>query len=363
MAALQDTPNVIVFGGYGTFGRIVASELAAREVAVTVAGRDGQLAAALAAELGPAHTGVAANVRDEDECVSAIQGQQVAINCAGPFLDFGLELPRACLRAGCQYVDISDDRSYCRQVQGMSPAFFEKNLCAAYGCSSLPGVSLAAALRALAEHSDSSEAPELARVTLFIGNDNPKGFGAVSSASRLVGREIAAPQGTLIGFRDPKGVPLPLPFGPQRVLNFESPDYDLLPQVLGVQAVCVKVGFELALSNLAFGTFARVAPRLGRRLLPQLAKVSGLVRGIGCSGGVVMSELFWPDGKSVRVAVVAREQGQRLAALPAVYVAKALCDPSQDVQYGAVTAVDVLGADGLLTRLAEDGYEVVTESE
>lgn len=166
-----------------------------------------------------------------------------------------------------------------------------------------------------------------------------------------------APQGTLRGFRQWERVPLPAPFGPRSVVNFESPDYDLLPERLGIDHVRVKVGFELSLTNWAFVSFATLAPWAGRKMLPLLGRAGELVRGFGSSGGIVMSELFWPDGQTHSVAVLAREDGQRMAALPAVYVAEHLCRSNSPA--GAQTCVDLLGADELLNLLAADGCEII----
>ena len=347
--------RVAVFGGYGTFGRIVARELASRGRQVTVVGRDASRAETYAAELGATHVGASADVHSMDDCAKMIAGHHVAVHCAGPFSGFDATLLNACCEQNCHYVDIADDRAYCHMVRRHSDAFQAKRLTAVYGCSSLPGISLAAAMLAAQQRDDP---PQRARVTLFIGNNNPKGQGAVASASQLVGRAIDAPQGTLRGFRRWERVPLPAPFGPRGVLNFESPDFDLLPERLGVGDVRVKVGFELSLTNWAFVSFASLAPWAGRKILPLLGRAGELVRGIGSSGGVVMSELFWTDGQTQSVAVLAREQGQRMAALPAVYVAEHVCRKSAPA-VGAQTCVDLLGADQLLNLLAADGCEII----
>jgi hypothetical protein len=346
---------VVVFGGYGTFGRHVVDELARRGVPLTIAGRDKHKASAAAKQLGPPHRALAADLGDRASCLAAVNGHAVAVNCAGPFSQFDEALLDACLQAGCHYVDIADDRAYAARVREFGPRFADRGLTGAYGCSSLPSISGAAALVARA-----GTAAEVVRVrcTLFIGNDNPKGMAAVTSAASLLGRKIAAPQGELRGFRDRETVPLPEPFGSRSVLNFESPDYDLLPVLLGAKSVSVKVGFELRLSNMIFSLFATLAPRIGRWCVPRLVGLSGLLRGIGSSGGAVMSELFFADGSTRRVAIVARQDGQRLAALPAVYVAERL-SRGLECPRGAVTAYDVLGAKELIEQLVADGYEHV----
>src|SRR5439155_1483536 len=65
------------------------------------------------------------------------------------------------------------------------------------------------------------------RVTLFIGNQNPKGEAAVRSLLAGLGRPIRTAEGTVRGFRDREVVALPAPFGRRGVFNFEAPEYDL----------------------------------------------------------------------------------------------------------------------------------------
>src|SRR5207245_5118818 len=127
--------------------------------------------------------------------------------------------------------------------------------------------------------------PERARVTLFIGNRNPKGTAAIRSAVGAIGKPIAAPQGTLVGFRDREVVPLPEPFGRRAVYNFDSPDYDLFPGLLGVRAVSVKLGFELRSATRALALLAAVSSCWGRRTTGLLECVGRWSRGAGCSGG------------------------------------------------------------------------------
>lgn len=348
-------PSIVVFGGYGTFGRHVAAELAQRGHRVTIVGRDESRAKAEAEKLGAGHVGRAANVNDGASCRACVAGARVAVNCTGPFSPQHQALLEACLVAGCHHVDIADNRAYVRAVQELGPRFAERNLTAAYGCSSLPGISGAAALAAR------EAAPEkkvrAVRSTLFIGNDNPKGEAAIASATAQLGEPIAAPQGTLFGFCDGELVPLPAPFGSRRVYNFESPEYDLFPSLLGAAEVRVKVGFELGLANWNFATFATLAPGLGRWLLPKIAPLSGLLRWIGCSGGAVMSELFFADESTSRVAISSDRDGQRMAALPAVYAADYLMRGDL-ARRGSQPIYELMGTQQLLERLTQDGYQV-----
>jgi short subunit dehydrogenase-like uncharacterized protein len=343
-----------VFGGYGTFGALVARELARLGVAVTVAGRDGARAEAFARTLGPAHRGLAADVNSRESCRAALRGHAVAVSCAGPFSAFGPALLEACLDAGCHYADLADDRRYTALVRGHDDRFRRAGLTAVHGCSSLPGISGALALTAAA---GAAAVPRRARVTLFVGNANAKGGGAIRSVVGLLGRPIPAPQGMVRGFRDREVVPLPQPFGPRAVFNFEAPEYDLFPELLGVQSVSVKIGLELTAGTYGLALLAALGSHYGRRTAALLEWLGGWVGGVGSSGGAVMTELFFADGSTRRAALVARRDGQRMAALPCAVAAHALASGPAKAA-GVLAPYEFLGASALLERLAGEGFEL-----
>jgi hypothetical protein len=347
---------VLVFGGYGTFGAHVCRELARLGVPLTVAGRDRGRAEDFARMLGPGCRGMAADVRQPASCQEALRGHGVAVCCAGPFHRLGPALLETCLDAGCHYADIGDDRGYAGLVRSYGEQFRRRDLAAVYGCSSLPGISGALALQARAGESGPVER---ARVTLFIGNRNPKGEAAVRSLLAGLGRPFVAPQGALRGFRDREVVPLPGPFGRRGVFNFESPEYDLFPALLGARAVVVKVGFELRLATYAFALLALLRPGYAACAARPLALPGWFLGRLGCSGGAVLVELFLAGSTVRRAALLARRDGQRMAALPCALAAHALSD-GRPAARGACTAYELLGAAPLLDGLVAAGFELQT---
>ncbi|MBI2898069.1 MAG: saccharopine dehydrogenase NADP-binding domain-containing protein [Deltaproteobacteria bacterium] len=346
--------SAIVLGGYGVFGRLVCRELARRGVTVTVAGRDVARAEDLATELGAPHRGIRADASRAHECGAAFEGHAVVVCAAGPFSELDGGLLEACLAARCHWVDIADDRQWVAQVLSMSGRFAEAERTAAWGCSSLPGISGALGLVA---REGIEEAPQAARVTLFIGNDNPKGAAAIRTAQAQLGRAIRAPQGVLRGFRGGEVVDLPAPFGPRTVRNFESPDYDVLPERLGVREVRVKAGLELRSANAAFGLLGWLGIGRGKTMARILVAIGRLAGGRGSSGGVVQTELFWSDGSSSRASLSGAARGQHMAALPAALAAESLCDGSGPSP-GAVTAYDLVGPRRLLDAIAAEGFDL-----
>lgn len=349
--------TVTVFGGYGVFGAHVSRALAAAGVPVRIAGRDAEQASRYAHALGPAHSGIAADVRDPASCTRALDGARVAVCCAGPFGSLPLVLPEACLATGVCYVDIADDRGWSARMRGLGDRFRERGLTAAVGCSSLPGISGALA-GLISEHMAAERLSNVARarVTLFIGNRNPKGEAAVDSAASQLGRRFAAPQGPLTGLRGREVVDLPPPFGPRSVLDFESPELDLFPALFGARSVRVKVGFESRLATGSMAALSWMGPRLGAAAARAVAPLARLLSRSGHSGGVVKVELWSADGTHSTASLSSAEDGQRMAALPAAFVAQALWDNPGSIVGGTVTAWEALGARGLLDRLTAAGY-------
>jgi hypothetical protein len=345
---------IAVFGGYGTFGAHASRALAAAGLPLRIAGRDGERARIFAAGLGIGHEGIAADASDPASCARALTGIRVAVSCAGPFSRLGTALPESCLAAGVHYVDISDDRNWHARLRSWDGRFRERDLTAAVGCSSLPGISGALAVLA----AERLPTVERVRITLFIGNRNPKGEAAVRSAAAQLGRIFPAPQGLLRGLAGREIVDLPPPFGARAVHDWESPELDLFPILLGAREVRVKVGFESRLANAAAATLARLGPRVGGALLGAFTPLARVLSRFGHSGGYVKVELQAADGTTASAVLGGAEEGQRMAALPAAFVAQGLHEGTVTSR-GVVTAWEALGARTLVEGLMAQGYQLV----
>jgi hypothetical protein len=346
--------GILIIGGYGTFGTHVARQLAADGLPLTIAGRNRGRAEEFARSLGSHCRGAAVDTTCPESCADGLAGHAVVVSCAGPFGEFDDTLLRAALDAGCHYADIGDDRGYAARVRSLGDHFRRRRLAAVYGCSSLPGIS--GALAMFLRQRVAGDIDRV-RVTLFIGNRNPKGQAAVRSLLATLGRPIAAPQGRLRGFHDGAVVPLPPPFGPRTVFNFESPDYDLLPGLVAARSVVVKVGFELRSATATFALLARFGSGYGEFTAKVLEFPAWLFHQVGCSGAAVMTEFHHADGTAVHATMLARQEGQRMAALPCALVARALAKGAI-ARTGAASAYEFLGAGPLLDALVQGGFEL-----
>ena len=337
--------TIAVLGGYGTFGARVSRELARRGHRVIVGGRDLQRGFALAQALpGGPHEVVRVDLGDDESCRRAVRGASVVVVCGGPFSAIGGGPARAALAVGAHYVDIADDVGYIRRLRALDGDFARLGRCAAFGCSSLPAISSALALSLL----DDGARPSAARVTLFIGNDNPKGGASVRAmVERLRG-----------GFRDGARIPFPAPIGTRTAYTLPAPEEDLFPTLLGVQSVAVRVGFELPVVNAALHLLARIPLPWGRRTAAVLTRLGSLAPRMGTSSGAVLVELTWADGRRRGRALVSDEDGQRMAALPCALAAHVLATAPPAVS-GVRPPTDVVAPAALLAELEAGGMRVV----
>ena len=103
--------RVCILGGYGNFGKRIASALAAKGLEVVIAGRNAQKAGALVSELGPKASVAVFDVRDSlAEQLQSIQ-PKVVINTCGPFQTSDYEVAEICVDQGVHYIDLADGRN------------------------------------------------------------------------------------------------------------------------------------------------------------------------------------------------------------------------------------------------------------
>jgi hypothetical protein len=308
-------------------------------------------AARLARALGDEHRAISLDVQDTAACTNAIAGHAVAIHCAGPYGPHQVAVLKACLAGRCHYVDLAEERGYNALVRGLGPHFTAVGLTAIHGASSLPGIS-----GALATLASEGRPPERLRITLWIGNRNVKGAGAIAASLGVAGRSIETAGGELHGFGEPEHVVLPDPIGAVTAYSYDAPEYDLLPESLGVPDVTVKVAFEAGFAGPLVSWVSRLPGGRTVAMARFLSWMGSMASLFGSSGGAVQAETWSATGVR-RAALVADRDGQRMAALPAALAASRLLDGRATP--GACTAYELLGAGPLVEGLARAGYRLV----
>jgi short subunit dehydrogenase-like uncharacterized protein len=97
----------MLYGAYGSTGRLVLDEALRRGHRPVLAGRDGAQLAALGQTTGLATRRVA--LEDTAAMRAALSGVECVLLAAGPYHSTGPAMRRACLDAGCSYLDINGE--------------------------------------------------------------------------------------------------------------------------------------------------------------------------------------------------------------------------------------------------------------
>jgi hypothetical protein len=292
-----------------------------------------------------------------------------AVACAaGPFQALPPALPAAVVAAGAHWLDIADDPTW------LLPLLADRGLsatAAAAGLAVLPGLSTTPALSGVLVRWGLQRLPHArrARVTLFIGNRNAKGAGAVASllsAHPGDARRVRLPVGRSVAHPGPipvaSALKLPTRGGiaeegamiTASSLRFDTADAALLRQELGIAAE-FRVAFEWGAAGRLVAALAPLGARLGASGRLRLARVlSCLARPFGRAGsdrGYIQAELR--DGAGGRV-MATFAAGQRLAVLPCALAVEALLS-GELAQRGVVHPAIWLPPDAWISRLGARG--------
>lgn len=292
-------PRVLIVGGYGVFGRLLAREiLETTDARVVIAGRNIRRANEECRALGMRADPVALDLSDPAALAREAAGCAAVVCAAGPFSSLAPDLPAVAARAGAHWFDVADDPAWVLPLLrdgGLDRLARERGVSVIPGSSSAPGLSGALTRWALARVPGARRV----RITLFIGNRNRKGAAAIASA---IGG----------GFADPLRVELPV--GRRTSYRFATPDERLLGDELAVEAE-----FRAALEWGVAGRIVAGAGRIGapgktRLLAGRALAVAARPFGVfGSDAGVVQVDA-WSSGGHVAVAAVS--PGQLLAVLP-----------------------------------------------
>jgi NAD(P)H-binding len=317
------TDRILLAGASGVFGRLLARELLdTTDAHLVLAGRNEQSLEAARRSLGSFdRTGsVVLDLFDPDDLRRAADGCVAVVCTAGPFQGLPHDLPAVAARAGAHWLDIADDPRWVLGAlddNALGAAAIERGVAVIPGLSTSPAISGLLARWGRARRPDADRA----QITLFIGNRNAKGTGAISSA-------------LITGFAG-RGRPVDLPVGRRRAYRFATPDDELMGRDLGLDAT-----FAVALEWPALGWLTATIGRATKRadaeahtsIARLLSALSAPASRLGTDVGCIQVDLWAgrsgagdapTDAGRTSVAAVA---GQRVVILPCAIALTALLD-------------------------------------
>ncbi|MFW6434798.1 MAG: saccharopine dehydrogenase family protein [Halovenus sp.] len=193
--------SVLIYGAYGYTGELIAREAVDRDLDVVLAGRNGTKTRGLGAMLD-ADT----RVFEADDAAAHLDGIDIVLNCAGPFVRTYGPIVDACLATGTHYLDITGEFPVFEDLAGRDREA-EKA-----GCMLLPGIGFdVVPTDCVAGHLHDRH-PEATELRLGID-----ALGAISGGTAASVLELAGDGGKIR--RDGKLVEVPVASG-RRTIDF-----------------------------------------------------------------------------------------------------------------------------------------------
>ena len=362
------TPHsVLIAGGYGAFGARAADRLLRKpDIDLVIAGRDiARANAAVAALLGthPSRTIAAAQCDAATATAADLAkiGCGIVLNASGPFQKTPPALARACIGAGCHYVDLADDRAFVTGIGTLDAAAKANNVVVVSGASTVPAISAAVIDQFRSQFS------RLDAITYGVspGNSFDPGLATVRSVLSYIGKPFPMRRdgrnATVHGWQDLHHQRFGT-LGNRWLSACDIPDLALFParypeiETLRFGAG-VEVGvFHLSLWALSWFVRAGLLPRPERLAKPLLRLKRGLRRLGSDAGGMAMTlDGVDLDGKPKQVnwSLIARSgHGPMIPPTPAVIVIGKLLDGTLKVR-GAQPCLDLVTLPEIQSELAD----------
>jgi len=342
-------PKILVLGGSGVFGKLLAQELLrSTNSRLLIAGRNPR-------RIDEAYSSL--NTPDRCEKVTldlanltsferVLSGCFAVICAAGPFQDLSTQIPAIAVRAGAHWLDISDDRNWILGIlrdKGLDQSANQGGLTVAPGLSSNPALTGVLARWC----KEQNPAAASIRSTLFIGNRNPKGMGAIAS---YLDTEVYDP------------IQVQLPVGRKWAYRFKSADEDLNRQALGIESE-FRVAFEYRAAHWVMSSVKPVAGKLGRRgkaiVAESLSALALPFNSLGTDVGCIYTEVVAPPSLGVHAAL--KGQGQRMAILACALAAEALLK-GESVGQGCIQPAAWQPTKSWINQLTSRGVEFLQGS-
>jgi saccharopine dehydrogenase (NAD+, L-lysine forming) len=263
--------KILIIGGYGNVGRVIATELSKRfPRQVIVAGRNYQKAKAFSLELDQQVIPMALDI----SCLSANQKLLDDVGIVIMCLDLAnLEFVQLCIQRGVHYIDISASYSSLCQIERLNKEAEAAKATVVLSVGLAPGLT-----NLMAKHCQ-FKVPDMtyADIYILLGMGDVHGDAALRwTLKNLSGEFTIRDHGEtkrVKSFADGKQTVFPGRLGKRTAYRFNFSDQQVLPQTLGLKTVSTRLCFDSALMT----SLLAIAEKTGVSHLLFLKGVEGLL--------------------------------------------------------------------------------------
>jgi saccharopine dehydrogenase (NAD+, L-lysine forming) len=248
--------KILIIGGYGNVGRIIANELGKRFPGqVIVAGRNYQRAKEFSLELGQQVIPMALDISRISAHEKFLDDVGIVMMC----LDLeSIEFVRLCIQRGIHYVDISASYSILSQIESLNKEAEEARATVVLSVGLAPGLT-----NLLTKHCQ-SKVPDMtfAEIYILLGMGDIHGDAALQwTLKNLSGDFTIRDNGKtkrIKSFEDGKQTVFPGRPGKRTAYQFNFSDQHVLPQTLGLKSVSTRLCFDSAWMTSLFAVMNKI---------------------------------------------------------------------------------------------------------
>lgn len=338
---------MLVLGGGGFYGRYIVNDLLRFTAAhLTVASRQPPQDLGLNDRVNTVHL----DIQNYEALKDLVALHDVIIHCAAPFHYLPLKPLYAAIESGTDYIDISEDRAFAREIRKLREQI---NLS---GITALNGISVSPGMEVLFADMLSVLYAELLSVRTFAAPDTKKHRGRAMFHTMLtgVGRPFSqlrnGKDARVHGWTEPEWLQFPPPLGMRLTyLVLEMANLDLLPELFKVHTVEFKAGTEHYFLNRLLGFAAAIRVRTGvpnwESFTTPVRALSWLFGRFGLDAGGVVFEFSGRANELRRtdlISVIAENDG---GLIPSVLAGIAV----QELLSGRLTSAGLVPLDSWLS--------------
>lgn len=326
--------KTVVLGGYGNFGARICRALAGDpEIALVVAGRDAQRAAAFTAGLGRSTDHARLDIGSPTLAQElAALGAELVIHTAGPFQQQDYTVARAAAAVGAHYIDLADGRRFvCDFPAALDPLFRASGRSAITGASTVPALS-SAVIDSLIEGWRRLDTID---ICIAPAQTAPRGLATMEAVLSYCGAPVQVWSSGAWRTRYGWTVPQRVGFARMRTrlgALCDIPDLELFPaRHPGVQEVMFRAALELGITQRALSLLARLH-RIGllqrpQRLARTFLRVAAFLDRFGSSLGGMVVRVAGADAEgesATRAWHIAADDdhGPEIPAMPTILLAR-----------------------------------------
>ena len=261
--------NVLIIGGYGTFGGLIAKSLANNErIQLIVAGRSLIKARGFADQLHSANPikAVGLDIMDDIEALKRSFAEikpDIIIHTSGPFQGQNYDVAEAAIAVKAHYIDLADGRAFVEKISAVDEAAKKQGVAVITGASSVPGLSSAV----IDHYKTRFETLETVEYGITTAQKTPRGLATTRAILSYVGRPfttlINGTEKQIVGWNDLRRKYIKN-VGYRWFANCDIPDLSLLPEHYpDIKTIRFRAGLELSTLTIGIrilGFFVRLMP-------------------------------------------------------------------------------------------------------